>query len=292
VIAGTIPALITPFSDHGAEVDFDLLDRHVAWLYERGVRCVSPLGTTGEGPSLSVAERKRMLERLSAHPSGMALLAATGCTALPETIELSRFALERRAAALLVAPPSFYPATTTGTTAYFVSLFDALPPAARVFLYHIPSHTDVPIEDETLQALADRYGEMLAGTKDSGGDVEHAIGWTRAFPQLTILNGSDAAVARAYEAGLRGTITLLANVFPEELNGIRAGEDVERRQRFLAETRALLGEFPRHAALKHLLHLVSGLPRSSVRPPLEELTEEQADLLETRFADLRSEARV
>jgi 4-hydroxy-tetrahydrodipicolinate synthase len=292
VIAGTIPALLTPLSDRGAEVDLDLLDRHVAWLYERGVRCVSPLGTTGEGPSLSLAERMRVLDRLAAHPSGIAVLAATGCTALPETVELSRFALERGAAGLLVAPPSYYPPTTAGTTAYFVSLFEALPPSTRVFLYHIPSHTDVPIEDETLQTLAARYGEMLAGAKDSGGDVEHAVGWMRAFPQLTILNGSDATAARAYEAGGRGTITLLANVFPEELEGIRVGDDVERRQRFLAEARELVGEFPRHAALKHLLHLVSGLPRSSVRPPLEELTQEQADLLETRFSDLRSEARV
>jgi 4-hydroxy-tetrahydrodipicolinate synthase len=292
VIAGTIPALLTPLTDGGVEVDLDLLDRHVAWLHERGVRCVSPLGTTGEGPSLSLAERKSVLERLSVHPSGMALLAATGCTALPETVELSRFALENGAAGLLVAPPSYYPPTTGGTTAYFRSLFEALPRSARVFLYHIPSHTDVPIEDETLQALSDRYSAMLAGAKDSGGDVEHAIGWMHAFPQLTILNGSDATAARAYEAGGRGTITLLANVLPEELEGIRAGEDVERRQRFLAEVRELVGEFPRHAALKHLLHLVSGLPRSSVRPPLEELTEEQADLLETRFSDLRSEASV
>jgi len=292
VIAGTIPALVTPFTDCGAEVDGDLLDEHVAWLFGRGVRCVSPMGTTGEGPSLSLEERKRMLEGLAGHPSGISLLAATGCTSLPETIELSRFALELGVAGLLVAPPSYYDASPAGTTAYFLSLFEALPRSARVFLYHIPPQTGVAIEDETLSALAARYGEMLAGTKDSGGDVEHAVTWMGAFPNLTILNGSDATASRAYEAGGRGTITLLANVFPEELEGIRGGDEVERRQRFLAAARALVGRFPRHAALKHLLHLVSGLPRSSVRPPLDELSDEQADELATRFHELRSEAHV
>lgn len=292
MIGGTIPALLTPFTDCGAEVDLDLLDEHVSWLHDRGVRCVSPMGTTGEGPSLSLEERKRILERLVAHPSGMALLAATGCTALPETIELSSFAHELGVAGLLVAPPSYYDVSPAGTTAYFLSLFEALPETARVFLYHIPPQTGVPIEDETLDALAARYGGMLAGTKDSGGDVEHAVTWMRTFPDLAILNGSDATAARAYEAGGRGTITMLANVFPEELDGIRAGSEVERRQRFLTDARSLLGEFPRHAALKLLLHLVAGIPRSSVRPPLEELTEEQAERFATRFDDLRSKAHV
>jgi 4-hydroxy-tetrahydrodipicolinate synthase len=77
VIGGTIPALLTPFTDDG-RIDLGLMDEHVAWLHERGVRCVSPLGTTGEGPSVALDERKRIVEHLARHPSGMALLPGTG----------------------------------------------------------------------------------------------------------------------------------------------------------------------------------------------------------------------
>lgn len=290
MIEGTVPALLTPFTKAGATVALDLLDEHVGWLAERGVRTVSPMGTTGEGPSLSLAERKAVIERLAAHPSGMGLLVGTGCTALPETVELSRFAAERGAAGILVAPPWYFDATPAGTTRYFTALLSALPAETRVFLYHIPPVTGVPIEDETIRELRARFGPTLAGAKDSSGDLEHAARWIRDFPELVIFTGSDALAAGAYAAGAAGTITLLGNLFPEELDAIRAGDAVEERQRFLAEVRALTQEYPRHAALKHLLHLVSGLPRSAVRPPLEELSAQQAEELEARFNELRSEA--
>ena len=285
---GTIPALLTPFRAGGAEVDLELLDAHVEWLVERGIGWISPMGTTGEGPSLALAERKAVIERLAGR---IGLVAGTGATALPETIELSRFAVER-GAAVLVSPPSYYDFDERGAAAYFEALFAALPDDARVFLYHIPRHTGVPITDELLRALGARFGEKLAGLKDSGGDPDHTHRWLRDFPDLTIVSGSDAAAAAAYEAGGRGTITMLANIVPEELEHLRRGDAVDDRQAFLRALRELVQEFPRHAALKHLLHFISGLPRSSVRPPLPELDEEQSRQLEARFTDLRSEAHV
>ncbi|HEX2506363.1 MAG TPA: dihydrodipicolinate synthase family protein [Gaiellaceae bacterium] len=291
-IRGTVPALLTPFTEGGAEVDHELMDAHVAWLAERGVETVSPLGTTGEGPSLSLAERRAVIERLVRHSSGVQILPGTGCTALPETIELSRFAVEAGAAGILVAPPWYYDATPAGTTRYYTAFLDALPESARVFLYHIPAVTGVPIKDGTIRALRDRFGERLAGAKDSTGDLDHARHWMDEFPELAIFPGSDALASGARAAGAAGTITLLGNLLPEELNGIRAGEMVEERQRLLTAVRELAQQFPRHAAVKYLLHLVSGLPRSAVRPPLEELTPEEERELEARYDELRSEAHV
>ena len=291
-VEGTIPALLTPFTEGGAAVDFELLDEHVAWLADRGVRTISPLGTTGEGPSLSLDERKAVIERLAAHVAGMRLLPGTGCTALPETIELSRFAVEHGAAGILVAPPWYYDATPAGTARYFGAVIEALPADARVFLYHIPAQTGVPIEDETMRELRDRYGPPVAGAKDSSGDLEHATRWVHDFPELAILPGSDALASDAARVGAAGTITLLANVFPDELDAIRAGDAVEGRQAFLTALRALTQEFPRHAAMKHLLHVVSGLRRSAVRPPLDELSPGQIVELETRFDELRRNAHV
>jgi 4-hydroxy-tetrahydrodipicolinate synthase len=295
MLEGTVPALLTPFNEGGREIQLDLMDEHVSWLHEQGINAVSPLGTTGEGVSLALAERKAMIEHLLEHPAGMQLVPGTGCTNLPETIELSRFAVERGCAGILVAPTSYYkPTDHPGTTEYFAQLFEALPDTARVFLYHIVIQTGVPIEDETLRELGRRFGPMLAGVKDSSSDAEHVAAWVAGFPDLLIFNGSDAIAAGHYASGGRAVITAGANVHPAELEEIRrrvaAGEPTDALQDWLVRLRNITLSMPRQAALKHLLHLISGIRRSYVRPPLGELSPEQETELEREFAALQSEA--
>lgn len=270
-LTGTIPALLTPFGDDG-EIDFDAMDAHVAWLAARGVRTISPLGTTGEGPSLSLDERKRVIDHLTRN-GGLDVVPGTGTSALPETIELSHYALERGVAAVLVAPPWYYPASPRGSETFFRTLIAALPAGAKVLAYHIPGMTGVAIEDAVLRAGA-------AGAKDSGGDLDHTVHWLREFPSLAILSGSDATAAAWYAAGGRGTITFLGNLFPDRLEAIRRGEDVDANQAFLAHARERVESFPRHAALKYLLHRIAGVRHARVRPPLDELTPEQRATLD------------
>lgn len=287
--AGTIPALVTPFARGGEDVDLGLLEAHVAWLHDRGIACVAPLGTNGEGPSLSVAERQRVIERLAGHPSGIAFLAGTGCSALPETIELSRFAVEHGAAGILVAPPWYFAAERDGLARYFTALVSALPDHARVFLYNVPAYTGVAIEAAVAADLRERFGERVAGVKDSSGDVEQSIDYLRAAPGLTLLFGSDAGVADAYRAGVHGVISALANVIPREVDAVRravaAGASGEDEEHVLAAVRALTRSGPRRSALKALVAAATGLPRGAVRPPLAELTDAEATALGDRLAE-------
>jgi 4-hydroxy-tetrahydrodipicolinate synthase len=208
----------------------------------------------------------------------------TGCTNLPETIELSRFAVERGVAAVLVAPPTYYVPDPEGVTQYYSRLLGGLPDEARIVLYHIPRQTRVPIEEETLRTLVDRFGPRIAGVKDSGRDFEHTVRLLSEFPTLAVLNGTDGLVARVYAAGGPGMISATANVLPEEYERMRAGD--ASAQEVVSETRALVDGLPIHAALKLVLHLVSGLPRSPVRPPLRELTADEERLVEERTAAL------
>ena len=214
-------------------------------------------------------------------------VAGTGCTNLPETIELSRHALEHGALAALVVPPTYY--AVQDLLGWYVALFEALPEHGRVLLYHIPriSH---PIADEVLVALRERFGPMVAGMKDSSGDLDHAVGWLRAFPELTIAAGDDALAAGFFGAGGRAMITAVSNVLPEELEAIRGGDTAA--QPFVTAVKELCLTVPREAALKLLLHVVSGIPRAEVRPPLAELTAEQARTVAQTFAELRSESHV
>ncbi len=286
-LEGTIPALLTPFAPGGGEVDFGLLDAHLDWLGERGVRTFSPMGTTGEGASLSVAERKQVIRHLAAR-GGLVQVPGTGCTNLPETIELSRFAVEEGALAVLVAPPTYYVPEATGVTEYYSRLLAALPGEARVVLYHIPRQTRVAIEVETIHALVERFGPKVAGVKDSGRDFDHTVRLIAEFPGLAILNGSDGLAAKAYAAGGPGVISATANVLPEEFEAVRAGD--ASKQEPIAEVRALVDGLPIQSALKLVLHLLSGLPRSAVRPPLRELTAEEERTVGERLAALGARA--
>ena len=289
---GTIPALVTPFTRGGAEVDLDLLDAHVAWLDEQGIACVAPLGTNGEGPSLSLAERRAVIERIAGHPSGIAFLPGTGCNALPETVELSRFAVEHGATGLLVAPPWYFEAERDGLTRYFDALLSALPGEARVFLYNVPAYTGVPVDAAVAAELRGRFGDRVAGVKDSSGDVEQSLGYLRAAPGLTLLFGSDAGVADAFRGGAHGVVSALANVIPREVEAVRravaAGASGEEEERMLAGVRALTRSGPRRSALKALVAAATGLPRGAVRPPLAELTGDEAAALGDRLSELRA----
>jgi 4-hydroxy-tetrahydrodipicolinate synthase len=283
MIEGVVPAILTPFRQ-GA-VDLGLLDEHLRWLTDRGIRCVNAMGTTGEGPSLSLVERRAIVERVASGPTDF--IAGTGCTNLPETIELSRFALAAGALAVLVVPPTFYGAQDL--LGWYDGLFDALPDDERVLLYHIPrfSHS---IPDDVIRELAARHGPMLAGIKDSSGDLEHSLAWLRAFPSLTVAAGDDSTALQFGAGGGRAVITATANVVPEEVLAALGGDAAA--QAYVAAVRALAMSVPREAALKLLLHVVSGIPRSEVRPPLAELTSEQERHVTEKFAELRSESHV
>jgi 4-hydroxy-tetrahydrodipicolinate synthase len=283
VIEGVVPAILTPFRD-GA-VDHALLDEHLAWLYDRGIRCVNAMGTTGEGLSLSVEERKALVERVAVGP--LDFIAGTGCTNLPETIALSRHALERGARAALVVPPTYY--AVQDLLGWFTGLFEALPDDGRVFLYHIPRMSH-PISDEVIDELRRRFGPMVAGMKDSSGDLEHALEWVRRYPDLTVAAGDDALASGFFGAGGAAMITACSNLLPEELRSIQDGD--AGAQPFVTAVKELCLTAPREAALKLLLHVVSGIPRAEVRPPLAELTPEQERAVAQTFATLRSESHV
>jgi len=283
VIEGIVPAILTPF--RGGKVDLGLLDEQLAWLAERGIRWVNAMGTTGEGASMSVAERKALVERVAAGPTDF--IAGTGCTSLPETIDLSRHALEHGATAVLVVPPTYYlPDDLTG---WYTALFEALPPGGRVFLYHIP-RLSYPIPELTIVALRERFGPMLAGIKDSSGDLGHAVGWLHTFPELTVAAGDDALASDYFAAGGRAMITAVSQILPDEVQTIAAGDPAP--QPYVTAVKELALSVPREAALKLLLHIVTGLPRSEVRPPLAELDLEQERVVAQTFAELRSESHV
>jgi len=287
----TVPATVTPFTKDGLELDPEWMPQHLAYLEKRGADGVLALGTNGEGPSLSQEERKRVIDTVMRARGGLRVFVGTGCSSLTDTIAISRYALEAGADAAMVVPPFYFKELAPeGLITYYEAVFRALPPEGKVVLYNIPSHSGIEITDALVDVLAERYPEQLLGIKDTSGNLEKTRHYVQRYPQLAIYNGSDGSTAEAYRAGATGSISSTANVFPDLMAAVRnahvEGGDVAGAQSKVSPVRDLFSRYPSHGTVKYLLHIVAGLPLTHVRPPLVDLTPEQAEAVEREIREM------
>jgi 4-hydroxy-tetrahydrodipicolinate synthase len=270
-------AMLTPL-DAAGNVDHALLAAHARRLLAQDVDGVAPFGTTGEGQSFAVSERKAGVDALlAAGIPANRVVAATGCAALPETIALTRHGVEAGCAACLVLPPFFWKdVTDNGLFAWYARLIEAVAdPRLRIYLYHIPQVTGTPLSVELIARLAAAFPEVIAGVKDSAGDWANSAALLQSVPQLAILVGHEPHLPRLMRAGGAGTICGVANMFPPLVRALlaptataadeqRVAEFIEIafRQPFLAGFKAIVAEQTRNPAWRAL------------RPPLVPLGEE------------------
>lgn len=291
-LQGIFPAIVTPFSRGGKEIDFGWIPLHLAFLSEGGVNGVVPLGTNGEAASISLSEKKQVLETVIANKQKLKVIAGTGCSALPETIELSNYALEKGADAIMIVPPFYFKEVEgPGLLNYYRAVFASLPAGARVFLYNIPNLSGVEIRDELVDGLLETHADKLAGIKDTSGKLENTRHYIARYPQLSIFGGSDTLIGPSLATGCVGSISAMANVFPKEVSLIYQSfvsnaPEFETAQNRMAAIRQAVKRFPPYGAIKYLLSSRVGLPETFVRPPLTDLTEEERIGLDTALKDL------
>jgi 4-hydroxy-tetrahydrodipicolinate synthase len=215
-VRGLWCATLTPLGFDGA-IDHARMAAHVRALLAQGVQGVAPFGTTGEGPSFSVAARRAGLDALLAAGIPAArIVAATGCAAFADTVELTRHALSVGCPRCLVLPPFFFgDVTDAAVYRYYASYIDAIADARlAVYLYHVPQFSGVALPPEVVSRLAADYPHAIAGVKDSGGDFTYTQALLEHVPQLAILVGHEPDLPRLMRAGGAGTICGIANIFP------------------------------------------------------------------------------
>jgi 4-hydroxy-tetrahydrodipicolinate synthase len=297
-IAGVIPAAVTPFTAQGAP-DLKAFQRHLKTLADEGCHGALIMGTTGEGPSIGLAEREALLEAALAVASRGSILVGTGTPSLTDTIALTQKTYEFGAQAAVVVPPFYYrSAPTAGLLEYFRRILDhAVPDGETLLLYHIPQVTGVPISFDLLEALLATCGGRTLGIKDSSGDLEHAQSLCRRFPELHVFVGTDRLLLAGLEAGAKGCITAGANILaPLALRVHHAyaqgrADDARRVQTQLTQARAVLEKYqPFAASLKALLSIRYGGSSWTPRAPLlpltsEDLTQLVQDLRTLKLAD-------
>jgi 4-hydroxy-tetrahydrodipicolinate synthase len=181
------PAL-TPV-DADLRPDAHRLIAHARWLLRSGCHGLVLFGTTGEANSFSVEERTLLLE--AALEGGLPrerMLVGTGCCALSDTVKLTGHALSRGVAGVLMLPPFYY--KDLSDEALFASFDQVIQKVEtdrfKLYLYHFPRLSGVPITPGLIERLRRRYPDTVAGVKDSSGDWQNTRMLIERFPELAI----------------------------------------------------------------------------------------------------------
>jgi len=292
---GLMTAQVTPFSRGGRDVDEEWIGGHVDWMRTMGITGILTLGTNGEGPSVGMDERKRVVEAVKQASrgigGGLVVVAGATCPSLPDTIRSANEALDAGADAVALLPPFFFKNVDSwGMIQWFCAVIDSLPSEGRALLYNMPAQAGIDIPDDVLAGVLQRRPDRLMGIKDSGGDAERTKRYMAQVPaegpgsEFRVMAGSDAAHAALYGVGCVGGVSGMANAVPALVKTIqfahREGGEPQRPQDQLNELHAILNLFPRVGALKELIHITSGLPRTYTRPPYRDLDPREVSALE------------
>ncbi|MFN3319661.1 MAG: 4-hydroxy-tetrahydrodipicolinate synthase [Allorhizobium sp.] len=209
---GSIPALVTPFTDQGA-VDEQAFAAHVEWQISEGSSGLVPVGTTGESPTLSHDEHKRVVELcVEVAAKRVPVIAGAGSNNTLEAIELAQHAEAVGADALLVVTPYYNKPTQKGLIAHYKAIAEAV--ALPIIIYNIPGRSVIDMSPETMGALAKAH-KNIVGVKDATGKIERVSEQRiTCGPDFVQLSGEDATALGFNAHGGVGCISVTANVAP------------------------------------------------------------------------------
>ena len=214
--AGVTVALVTPFRK--GDVDFAELGRLVDWHVEQGTDCLSPVGTTGESPTLDHEEHERVMAAVAERARGrIKLMPGTGSNSTREAIRLTKFAKKCGADGALMVGPYYNKPTQEGYYRHFAAVADAVD--LPIVLYNIPGRTGSNILPETIARLAKI--PTIVGIKEATGSLDQAS-QIAALCNLTILSGDDSLTLPLMSIGGRGVVSVVGNIVPRDMKALIA----------------------------------------------------------------------
>jgi 4-hydroxy-tetrahydrodipicolinate synthase len=275
---GVLAPVLTPF-EADLSPSVPRLLRHCRWLLACDVG-LAVFGTNSEGNSLSVGEKRSLLDALvEAGLPAARMMPGTGACALPDTIELTRHAVQAGCGGVLMLPPFYYKGVSDeGLFRSFAAVIEAVADERlRVYLYHIPPVAQVGLSLPLIERLLVRYPGTIAGIKDSSGDWSNTAALLGAFGSrgFDVFAGSETFLLRTLQGGGAGCISATANVNPAAIARSCAAwrePGADARQAALDSVRAVFQKRPMIAAMKAAIARGTddeGWRR--VRPPLVEL---------------------
>ena len=292
-IKGVLSPVVTPFNDD-LSPDAERFIRHCKWLVSQRVG-LAVFGTNSEANSLSTNERIALLEALvNAGVDPKRMMPGTGCCALSDSVRLSEHAVKLGVAGVLMLPPFYYKGVSDeGLYRNFSEVVQRVGDTRlRVYLYHIPPVSNVPITLKLIERLLKAYPGTIAGLKDSSGDWSNTKAVLDNFAKsgFDVFAGSESFLLQNMRHGGAGCITAGANVNPAQITSLYdawKGAGADSMQEAINQVRNTLQSVPMIPALKRVIAHYSGdMGWNRLRPPLTELTTAEETQLLSRLEQL------
>jgi len=285
MFTGAMVALMTPFQD--GEVDYNTLDELLEFQLENGIDAVVPTGTTGESPTLSHTEHRKVIKHIVKTVAGQVpVIPGTGSNSTQEAIKLTEYAKKVGADATLQVDPYYNKPTQEGFYQHFKTIAETVD--LPVILYDIPGRCGAGMTPQTIARLAEL--ENIVALKEATGSMDHASE-VATLCDLTILSGDDSMTLPLAAVGGKGVISVVANIVPADIKAmtdlILSGELTEARKwhnKLFDLSKGMLtlatNPIPIKAAAS-MLNLVS----EEMRLPMVPLDEEKKETLRKTLTD-------
>ena len=283
--AGLSVAMVTPFRD--GQIDWQRLSEQVEFQVQAGTRCLCPVGTTGESPTLSHEEHERVIaEVVQAAAGRVKVMAGSGSNSTQEALRLTRFAARAGADAALVVAPYYNKPTQDGIYQHYKALAEAVD--LPICVYNIPGRTGRNIEPETIIRLAELPN--IAMVKEATGSMDQAS-QILAATDLTILSGDDSLTLPLMAIGGRGAISVVGNIVPQDMIALiqaaDAGDMDEARRwhrKLFPLCRDMLGLATNPIPIKAAMRLLAR-DTGELRMPMTPLGQEGEEKLRKTLSD-------
>lgn len=211
---GAHTAIVTPFTNNN--VDEESLRELIDFQFNNGISGIVPCGTTGESPTLTASEHKRIIEiSVEASNDRGLVIAGTGSNCTHEAIEMTQFAETVGASAVLLVCPYYNKPSQEGLFQHYRAIANET--TLPIMLYSIPGRSVIEISVET-QARLHQECPNICAMKEAGGDVNRVVEILEVLPSsYEVLSGDDALTLPFMNSGAVGVVSVASNIIPSQL---------------------------------------------------------------------------
>ena len=274
---GSLVAMITPFTESG-KVDEKGINELVEFHIKNGTDGIVPCGTTGESPTLSHEEHKRVVEiTINAVAGRIPVIAGTGSNSTREALDLTSHAKEAGADGALIVVPYYNKPTQKGLYLHYKEIADNVD--IPIIVYNVPSRTGVNLLPETLAKLAEL--ENIVAVKEASGNLEQMAQIVELCgDKITLLSGDDKLILPVLSIGGKGVISVVANIIPADVaNMVR---EFEKGNYQTAQNIFISKVYPLSSAMFYETNPIPvktsvrlmGLPAGNLRLPLTPMSDD------------------
>ena len=287
MLKGSIVALITPFKND--ILNEDVYRKLIHYHIKNGTKGVVPGGTTGESPTLSHDEHKKIIEIAVQECNGkIPVIAGTGSNSTSEAIELSKYAEKTGSDSLLVVTPYYNKPTQEGLYHHYKKINDNV--GIPIIIYNIPSRSVIDMSVETMTRLYEL--KNIAGVKDATGDLSRVDKQLKAMGKEFIqLTGNDDNALEFNKRGGVGSISVTANIAPKlcsdfQNSCVNGFKDSEKLDKILQPVHAAMFIESNPSPVKYAASLL-GLCNEDTRLPLSEIKDDTKKVVESCLQELQ-----